>query len=64
MRETGPAEVLCVQTDRNKGGFDRAEYGVTGEFGGFICQSSRKGLKCSNRDGHGFFLSRAKQSVF
>jgi hypothetical protein len=64
MRERGPAEIQCVHTDRNKGGFDRAEYGVTGEFGGFTCQSSRKGLKCSNRDGHGFFLSRARQSVF
>ncbi|WP_286192603.1 DUF6636 domain-containing protein [Stappia sp. BW2] len=64
MKEKGPAEILCVQTDRTKGGFDRAEYGVTGEFGGFICHSSRKGLKCSNQDGHGFFLSRAKQSVF
>jgi len=64
MREKGPAEILCKATDRNKGGFDRAEYGVAGEFGGFVCHSSRKGLKCTNRDGHGFFLSRGRQTVF
>ena len=64
MKEEGPAELLCETLDRNKDGFDRAEYGVTGEFGGFTCQSSRKGLECRNRDGHGFFLSRARQSIF
>lgn len=64
MRETGPVEMLCEKTSRDKSGFDRAEYGVTGEFGGFVCHSSTKGLRCTNRDGHGFFLSRARQEVF
>ncbi|WP_103224632.1 DUF6636 domain-containing protein [Roseibium marinum] len=64
MKERGTVEVHCGETDRSKGGFDRAEYGVTGEFGGFVCHSSKKGLRCSNRDGHGFFLSRARQDVF
>lgn len=64
MRETGPARVECTATDTGRGGSDTADYGVTGEFGGFVCQSSRKGLKCSNRDGHGFFLSRARQTLF
>lgn len=64
MRETGSVELLCEEMYRGRDGFDRAEYGVTGEFGGFVCHSSRKGLECRNRDGHGFFLSRAKQTVF
>ena len=64
MREKGPAQLECTKTDTGRGGFDTADYGVTGAFGGFVCQSSRKGLKCSNRDGHGFFLSRAKQTLF
>ncbi len=64
MREWGPAEVLCTPTSRSRSGYQRAEYGVTGEFGGFVCASSTKGLKCSNRDGNGFFLSRKVQSVF
>lgn len=64
MKETGSVEMLCEKLSRDKGGFDRAEYGVTGEFGGFVCHSSRKGLECRNRDGHGFFLSRARQTIF
>ncbi len=64
MRDTGPATMLCEPLNRNRDGFDRAEYGVTGRFGGFVCQSSRKGLDCRNRDGHGFFLSRAVQMIF
>lgn len=64
MRDRGPARVLCQPLDRGRGGHDRAEYGVTGEFGGFTCHSARTGLECRNRDGHGFFLSRARQSIF
>lgn len=64
MRDRGPVEMLCEGLSRNKDGFDTAEYGVTGNFGGFTCHSSRKGLECRNMDGHGFFLSRARQTVF
>lgn len=64
MKEKGPAQLLCEKLDRNKDGFDRAEYGVTGEFGGFTCSSSAKGLECRNLDGHGFFLSRGRQTIF
>lgn len=64
MNNTGAAEVLCVETNTSKGGFERAEYGVTEEFNDFSCHSSRKGLRCENQDGHGFFLSRATQTVF
>jgi len=64
MRDHGPIEIMCGPTNQNKDGFDRAEYGVTGEFGGFTCSSTRKGLTCTNRDGHGFFLSRARQDAF
>ena len=63
MRERGPVEILCQETDRSKSGFDMADYGVTGNFGGFTCHSSRQGLKCTNRDGNGFFLSRRQQTI-
>ncbi len=64
MMDTGPVKMECGEHSDDKGGYDRAEYGVTGEFGGFTCHSSAKGLRCENRDGHGFFLSRKTQSVF
>ena len=64
MKDRGRVRMECVRLSRNKDGHQRADYGVTGEFGGFKCHSSKKGLRCENRDGHGFFLSRRKQSVF
>ena len=30
----------------------------------FRCTSRTSGLRCQNKAGHGFFLSRAKQSIF
>ena len=45
-------------------GVSVAHYGVTGRFGGITCHSSKRGLECRNADGHGFFLSRRRQSVF
>ena len=41
-----------------------AAYGQTADWGGIMCQSSTTGLECRNADGHGFFLSRARQSLF
>ena len=64
MNNRGPAQIECVRTNKSRDGFDRAEYGVTGEFGGFTCHSAQTGLRCQNEDGHGFFLSRRKQSIF
>ncbi|NVO55082.1 hypothetical protein HW561_04665 [Rhodobacteraceae bacterium B1Z28] len=64
MSNTGIVQMLCAPLSRNRDGYDRAEYGVTGKFGGFLCNSSKKGLECKNEDGHGFFLSRAVQRVF
>ena len=64
MNNRGPVRMTCGPLNRNKDGFDRAEYGVTGRFGGFVCQSERTGLTCTNEDGHGFFLSRRSQKVF
>ncbi|TMV77390.1 hypothetical protein FGG78_27365 [Thioclava sp. BHET1] len=64
MKDHGPVQMTCEPLSQARDGFDRAEYGVTGRFGGFICQSERSGFTCRNESGHGFFLSRARQSVF
>lgn len=66
MRDTGPVTMECI--DFNPGiaasVSDVAAYGVTGTFGGITCLSQEAGLRCTNRDGHGFQLARRKQSVF
>ena len=40
------------------------KYGVTEKFGGIVCRSSASALECHNADGHGFSLSRQRQSIF
>jgi hypothetical protein len=39
-------------------------YGRTWRRGAITCRSARDGLRCSNRRGHGFFLSRARWRVY
>ena len=39
-------------------------YGRTWTRAGMSCASRMTGLRCRNRDGHGFFLSRARWRVF
>ncbi|MGB7244358.1 MAG: DUF6636 domain-containing protein [Sulfitobacter sp.] len=65
MDERGLVSMTCENVAAAGTGAQHvAEYGITGNFGGFSCFSSRKGLECRNLDGHGFFLSRASQRVF
>ena len=65
MLNRGGVNVTCIpEGKRPLGAQDVAQYGVTGNFGGFTCLSSRKGLDCRNEDGHGFFLSRAVQQAY
>jgi hypothetical protein len=39
-------------------------YGATWKKSGFVCTSKRTGLRCRNRGGHGFFLSRRRSYRF
>lgn len=39
-------------------------YGKSWRRGGFVCISSRAGVRCTNASGHGFTLARAKYSLF
>jgi len=64
LEATGPAGMSCSSKPERVDYTDKAGYGQTGEFGSIICKSERTGLTCSNKSGHGFFLSRAKQRVF
>ncbi|MEM9797310.1 MAG: DUF6636 domain-containing protein [Pseudomonadota bacterium] len=63
MGDRGPVQVSCEAGGRWPGQSEAA-YGDTGQFGGIICRSETSGLTCTNRDGHGFFLSRRSQRAF
>ena len=64
MFGTGPVRLTCSPRPPSGDGFEVAPYGVTADWGDIVCTSSRQGLTCRNRDGHGFFLSRAEQAVW
>ncbi|MFN3994621.1 MAG: DUF6636 domain-containing protein [Tabrizicola flagellatus] len=39
-------------------------YGEAVSLGGISCVSARTGMTCTNAEGHGFTISKAKQKVF
>ena len=66
LLERGPVRMECGDPGRPSAapGIDVAPYGVSAAWGGIGCSSSERGLECRNADGHGFFLSRARQSAY
>jgi hypothetical protein len=63
LRPQGRARRLCV-SDSALGGRRILTYGWTLRLGRMSCVARRTGLTCRNRDGHGFFLSRARVRLF
>lgn len=66
MRSRGRVEMTCrTQPLKNIAAYEQAPYGVKSGFDpDLVCTSSKQGLDCRNADGHGFFLSRARQTVY
>jgi hypothetical protein len=65
MRETGAVTVNCSQfAPPAPIPSNAVRYGGSVRYGGIVCRSLTSGLDCRNLDGHGFFLSRGRQSVF
>ena len=44
--------------------YPKLAYGRSWTWHGIRCSSQRAGLRCRNRSGHGFFLSRKTQHIF
>ena len=64
MRQTGRAYVLCITDTVYDPKAKVFAYGTTWRGGGFTCTSRTTGLRCANRSGHGFFLSRQRSFSF
>ena len=64
MTARGRARRLCVSDTPVDPGFAVLAYGRTRRFGPFTCHSRRTHLRCTNRGGHGFVLSRDRQRLF
>ena len=65
MKPTGRPHVQCVGDTALGSDSPVLAYGKSKIYGGkFRCTSRASGLRCQNRAGHGWFLSRQKQSTF
>jgi hypothetical protein len=64
MKEKGQAELICTGDTVRDHKAKIVPYGENFAFGLFTCVSAEKGLSCYNNDGHGFFLSKGKQTLF
>jgi hypothetical protein len=58
IRPTGPALKVCAGDTAVNRRAKVVPYGRKWVRGGFTCLSRRAGLRCRNRSGHGFFLSK------
>jgi hypothetical protein len=65
MGPKGRADVLCAGDTALNPKASVLGYGKSKLYGGkFRCTSRTSGLRCQNRSGHGWFLSKQKQSIF
>lgn len=60
----GKGRRLCVSDTPMDPSFKTLAYGRTWTRGPFTCRSRRTHLRCTNLRGHGFQLSRSKQTLF
>jgi uncharacterized protein DUF6636 len=64
LRTTGRASVTCHGDTAIDPRSRVLRYGSTWKRAGFKCTSRMVGLRCRNRSGHGFFLSRGHSYRF
>jgi len=58
MHATGKARTVCAGDTTVDRHAKVVRYGHRWKAGGFSCLSRKIGLRCTNRSGHGFFLSK------
>jgi hypothetical protein len=67
LMSTGAARATCAGDTAYDPRAPILRYGTTwkqGGLGGFVCRSRRSGLRCTNRSGRGFVLTRARSYAF
>jgi hypothetical protein len=64
MAPRGRATVVCAGDTAVNRQAHALRYGTKWSRGGFTCASKKTGLRCRNRSGHGFVLSRTHSYRF
>jgi hypothetical protein len=60
----GPAQPVCAGDTVAVPDAPVLGYGTSTTYGGITCTSAQTGLTCTNAEGRGFRLSKARQSLF
>lgn len=60
----GKGELLCVGDTVQDPGNPVLPYGEALSLGGISCVSAKTGMTCSNAEGHGFSVAKAKRTLF
>lgn len=61
---SGTGELACVSDTVRDPGNPVLPYGEAVSLGGISCVSSKTGMTCTNAEGHGFSVAKAKQKLF
>ena len=62
--DRGKGYLACVSDAVASPGNPVLPYGEAVSLGGISCVSAKTGMTCTNADGHGFSVARAKQSLY
>lgn len=60
----GKGELLCVGDTVQDPANPVLPYGEALSLGGISCVSAKTGMTCSNAEGHGFSVAKAKRTLF
>lgn len=60
----GRGYLACVGDSVQDPGAFTLDYGRSVSLGAFTCTSEKTGMTCTNGQGHGFSVAKAKQKVF
>ncbi len=61
---TGKGMLACVGDTVQDPGNPVLPYGEAVSLGGISCVSAKTGMTCTNGDGHGFTVAKAKQKIY
>lgn len=64
LGKTGKAELACVGDTVMDPENGVLPYGQAVSLGGISCVSAKTGMTCTNGDGHGFSIAKAKQKIY
>jgi hypothetical protein len=64
VSKTGKGVLACVSDPAASPDAVVLPYGEAISFGGISCVSAKTGMTCTNAEGHGFSISKAKQRLY